>query len=171
MGGYIQFKSPRLDDFSLIQSHKMFYIELLTYTLIMKKTIIFAGLLLMLALVSGCIQQQPTDEQPDSTTSIEFTFANEAKFDTTITVFIDREKVYEKKMISYATTRGYFGQEFEYKTLEVPDQKFTLKVVESATGLEETTPINPANGKYVSVTFWTEKFIIRQTEEKQIRID
>ena len=143
----------------------------------MKKTIILAGLILVIALISGCVQQQTPQEptvpvdQPESTTSMEFTFANEAKFDTTLAAFIDGEKVYEKELISYATAGGYFGQEFEYKVLEVPDREFTLKIVESANGFEETTQINPANGKFVDVTFWTDKFTIQQTKEKQIRID
>ena len=80
-------------------------------------------------------------------------------------------KVYEKELISYATTGGYFGQEFEYKTLEVPDREFTLKITESATGFEETTRINPAIGKFVDITFRMDKFTIQQTDEKQIRID
>src|SRR3989344_9096195 len=124
----------------------------------MKKSIILAGLILMITLVSGCIQQET------SATTIEFTFANEAQFDTTLTAFIDGEKVYEKELISPATAGGYFEQEFEYKVLEVPDQEFTLKITESATGSEESTQINPANGKYVDVTFWTDKFIIQQTK-------
>ena len=143
----------------------------------MKKTIILAGLILVIALISGCVQQQTPQEptvpvdQPESTTSMEFTFANEAKFDTTLAAFIDGEKVYEKELISYATAGGYFGQEFEYKVLEVPDREFTLKIVESATSFEEIIQINPAIGKFVDVTFWTDKFTIQQTNEKQIRID
>ena len=143
----------------------------------MKKTIILTGLILVIALISGCVQQptpqEPTVpvEQPASTTSMEFTFSNEVTFDTTLTAFIDGEKVYEKELISYATTGGYFGQEFEYKTLEVPDREFTLKITESATGFEETTRINPAIGKFVDITFRMDKFTIQQTDEKQIRID
>ena len=147
----------------------------------MRKTIIFAGLILMITLVSGCVQQQIPQEQPtqpttptgksESTTTIEFTFANEAKVDTTITAFIEGEQVYEKKLISYATAGGYFGQEFEYKVLEVPNREFTLKVTERATGLEETAQINPADGKFISITLWTDKFIIQQTKDKQVRID
>ena len=143
----------------------------------MKKTIILAGLILIITLVSGCVQQQTPQEpttpvdQAESITSMEFTFANEAKFDTTLTAFIEVKKIHQKKLISYATAGGYFGQEFEYKVLEVPDREFTLKIVESANGFEETTQINPANGKFVDVTFWTDKFTIQQTKEKQIRID
>jgi len=99
----------------------------------MKKTIILVGLMVVIALVSGCVQQQTPPEptapvdSPESTTSMEFTFANEAKFDTTLTAFIDGGIVYEKEMISSTTAGGYFGQEFEYQVLEVPDRKFMLK--------------------------------------------
>ncbi|GEM_PF-3843406 len=156
----------------------------------MKQTILIFSLALVLLGLLGCAPQEapdtpkprdvltdpirctgPAEFKYGGCSILEFTFANEAKFDTTISAFINSNKVYEKNLTSYVTAGGYFGQEFEYKTLDVPNEEFTLEVEESSKGVKETLKINPSEGKYVSVTFWEDKFIIEQTKEEQVRID
>ena len=105
------------------------------------------------------------------TTILEFTFANEAQFDTTLTAEINGNQVYEKELVSYVTAGGYFGQEFEYVSLETPAAEFSLTVQENQTGLTQSMMIDPSKGKYVSVTFWEGRLIIGQHLEKPMRID
>lgn len=136
----------------------------------MKKTNLI-GLILLIAFASGCAQQQAIKEIPKDKTTMEFTFANEAKTDAKITAHINGEKVYEDTLISAKNAGGYFGQEFTNKELLVPSQKFTLKLSEAGTGKEETIQVDPSKGQYLDVTFWNDKFTIDQTTKKQVRID
>lgn len=136
----------------------------------MKKTLVILSLIIIAVLVTiEVVFWFTTSKSSNFEHRMNIQIANETNDDVVIKTYINGLNMSSTEL--EGITLGYFGQEFEYFDLNTPSDTFTFKIIEANGGIEQTTEINPADGDYLTVTFWGDKIVTEQTTEKQIRID
>lgn len=120
------------------------------------------------------VTNQPPSTQPviidDAQASMVVTFANESQSTVNFAANVEGQ-IFSMELPSASQLGGYTGKEFTVKTITVPDRPFVFDVTEKNTGMKTQKKLDPAEGRFVSVTFWGDKFTIEQSVQQQVRID